>query len=125
MANSYYITNGTQIKERIVSPINGDLLQSPGKRVMMNKLNLIMQTGVGIATGQGSSPVVMLSLSIDGGETWTEEYQVSIGAGGAYQTRVEWWHLNSFYDGTIKIRFSDPVFVSIERAVITMDTAGY
>lgn len=125
VANNYYITNGTQIKERIISPINGDLLQEPGKRVMMNKMNLIMQTGVGIPTGQGSAPVVMLSLSTDGGETWTEEYQVSIGAGGAYQTRVEWYHLASFYDGTVKIRFSDPVFVSIERAVLTIDSAGY
>ena len=125
MQNQYYITNGTQIKERIISPINGDLIGAPGNRVMMNKLNLIMQTGVGIATGQGSSPTVMLSLSTDGGETWTSEYQVGIGAGGRYQTRVEWWHIDSFYDGTIKIRFSDPVFVSIERAVITIDAAGY
>lgn len=125
IANSYYITNSTQIKERIIGPVNGDMVGAPGNRVMMNKLNLIMQTGVGIETGQGSSPTVMLSLSTDGGETWTSEYQVGIGAGGRYQTRVEWWHLDSFYDGTIKIRFSDPVFVSIEKAVITLDNAGY
>lgn len=125
IANQYYISNGTQIKERIIGPINGDLIGASGNRVMMNKLNLIMQTGVGIATGQGSSPTVMLSLSTDGGETWTNEYQVGIGAGGKYQTRVEWWHIDSFYDGTIKIRFSDPVFVSIEKAVITVDSAGY
>lgn len=123
--NNYYVTNGTQIKERVISPINGDLLNKFGSRVAMNKLHLIMRTGVGIETGQGSNPVVMLSLSIDGGETWTQEYQVSIGSGGKYQTKVEWYHLDSFYDGTIKIRFSDPVFVSVERAVITMDTAGY
>ena len=91
----------------------------------MNKLRLIMQTGVGIVTGQGSDPVVMLSLSIDGGETWTNEYQVKIGGGGAYQTRVDWYNINSFYDGLIKIRFSDPVFVSVESALITLDEAGY
>lgn len=125
VANEYYITNGTQIKERVIAPINGDLIGAPGNRVMMNKLHLIMQTGVGIETGQGSAPVVMLSLSTDGGETWTSEYQVGVGAGGNYQRKVEWWNLASFYDGTIKIRFSDPVFVSIERAIITIDSAGY
>lgn len=123
--NNYYITNGTQIKERIISPINGSLIGAAGKRVCMNKLRLMMQTGVGIVTGQGSDPVVMLSLSIDGGETWTNEYQVKIGAGGAYQTRVDWYHINSFYDGLVKIRFSDPVFVSVESALITIDEAGY
>lgn len=125
VANNYYITNGIQIKERVISPINGNLINAPGSRVAMNKLRLIMQTGVGIPIGQGSSPVVMLSLSIDGGETWTNEYQVNIGAGGRYQTKVEWYHIDSFYDGAIKIRFSDPVFASIESAIISIDTAGY
>jgi hypothetical protein len=125
LPNSYYGTNAIQIKERIVAPINGELIGSPGNRIMMNKLQLIMQTGVGLANGQGASPVVMLSLSADGGETWTEEYHVGVGSGGNYQRKVEWWHINSFYDGTIRIRFSDPVFVSIEKAVITVDLAGY
>ena len=125
VANTYYITNGTQIKERVISPLSGNLINAPGKRVCMNKLRLIMQTGQGIAVGQGSNPVVMLSLSIDGGETYTAEYQVTTGAGGRYQTKVEWYHLDSFYDGVIKIRFSDPVFASIESAIITIDEAGY
>ena len=84
-----------------------------------------VQVGVGVPSGQGSNPVVMLSLSPDGGESWGAEYQVGIGQGGRYQTRVEWYHLESFYTGVIKIRFSDPVFVGIFSAAIDIDLAGY
>jgi hypothetical protein len=114
-----------QVKERILAPIDGSLAGAPGKRLMMNRFELIMQTGVGTATGQGSNPVVMFSLSPDGGETWGAEYQVSIGQGGRYQTRVEWYHIESFYSGVIKIRFTDPVFVGMFSATIDLDLAGY
>lgn len=114
-----------QIKERILPPIHGGMMNAPGKRLMMNRFELLMQVGVGIPTGQGSNPVVMMSLSPDGGESWGAEYQVSIGQGGKYQTRVEWYHIESFYSGVIKIRFSDPVFVGMFSGAIDIDMAGY
>lgn len=114
-----------QVKERILAPIHGEMMQAPGKRLMMNRFELIMQTGVGTATGQGSNPVVMFSLSPDGGESWGAEYQVSIGQGGRYQTRVEWYHIESFYAGVIRIRFTDPVFVGMFSGAIDIDLAGY
>lgn len=114
-----------QIKQRILGPINGSMFEMPGQRLMMNRFQLFMQTGVGLSEGNGSNPTVMLSLSPDGGETWGQEYQVDIGQMGRYQTKVEWYHIESFYDGVIKIRFSDPVFVSIHSAAIDIDSAGY
>ena len=114
-----------QIKERIIAPIDASIANAPGRRLMMNRFELLMQVGVGVPSGQGSNPVVMLSLSPDGGESWGAEYQVGIGQGGRYQTRVEWYHLESFYTGVIKIRFSDPVFVGIFSAAIDIDLAGY
>jgi len=67
----------------------------------------------------------MLSLSTDGGETFGAEYHIPIGAGGQYQKRVEWYHMESFYSGVIRIRFSDPVFVGMYSAAIDLDLAGY
>lgn len=123
--DTYTDLGDAQVKERILAPIDGSMFGAPGKRVMMNRFELIMQVGVGTATGQGSNPVVMFSLSPDGGETWGAEYQVSIGQGGRYQTRVEWYHIESFYSGVIKIRFSDPVFIGMFSAAIDVDLAGY
>lgn len=123
--NTFTDVGEIQVKERILAPIDGAMFGAPGKRVMMNRFELIMQVGVGTETGQGSNPVVMFSLSPDGGETWGAEYQISIGQGGRYQTRVEWYHIESFYSGVIKIRFSDPVFIGMFAAAIDADLAGY
>lgn len=122
---TYDDLGNAQVKERILAPIHGGMMDMPGKRLMMNRFELIMQVGVGTATGQGSNPVVMFSLSPDGGESWGAEYQVSIGQGGRYQTRVEWYHIESFYSGVIRIRFTDPVFVGMFAGAIDIDASGY
>lgn len=122
---TYDDLGAAQVKERTLAPIHGGMMNMPGKRLMMNRFELIMQVGVGTATGQGSNPVVMFSLSPDGGETWGAEYQVSIGQGGRYQTRVEWYHIESFYSGVIRVRFTDPVFVGMFAGAIDIDASGY
>lgn len=123
--SAYDDLGDAQVKERILPPIQGALINAPGKRVVMTRFELVMQTGVGIETGQGSDPVVMFTLSPDGGETWGAEYNVAIGAGGRYQTRVEWYHIETFYAGVIRIRFTDPVFVGMFAGAIDLDTSGY
>lgn len=50
---------------------------------------VLVQTGVGLSgSGQGSDPQCMLRYSNDAGQTWSNEQTASMGAQGAYATRV-------------------------------------
>src|SRR5690606_31683344 len=40
------------------------------KRIICDRFQLDMETGVGLSSGQGSDPQVMLQFSDDGGHTW-------------------------------------------------------
>jgi hypothetical protein len=59
----------------------------------------------------------MLSLSDDGGHTWSnQEIWRSMGKIGQYRTRLRWDRLGSFYNRSIKITISDPVYRTIIAA---------
>jgi hypothetical protein len=65
--------------------------------VYFDNLELLMETGIGLVTGdaQDTNPVVMLRWSDDFGRTWGPELQMSAGTVGAYQTIVKAWGLGS------------------------------
>lgn len=96
-----------------------------GKRLLMSKIKFALQTGVGIVTGQGSDPQIMVQYSLDGGETWSTERWIEIGRMGKYLINAEYWEMVSFYEITFKITVSDPVFCSLHTATIDIKEAGY
>jgi hypothetical protein len=101
------------IRERTTANIDSALLGAPpGKRVFMSRLELIVQTGVGLVTGQGSDPKILMAFSIDGGRTWSNERPGSLGVLGDYSIKVEWNGLGSFYNAIFRFRVSDPVFTA-------------
>lgn len=53
-------------------------------------LRLFVETGLGLPSGQGSDPQVMLRYSDNGGKTWSHELWRSVGAQGDYGRIVEW-----------------------------------
>lgn len=111
-----YTENGNPIiKLRDSSPIHGGLLGADGKRVTMNRLQLIMETGVGTPSGQTFDPEVVLQFSDDGGKTFGTERRGKIGKLGINHWRVEWHCLGSFFSRIIRIKMSDSVFLSIHR----------
>jgi len=86
--------------------------------VRISLLYLDMETGVGLQTGQGSNPMIMLQSSKDNGRTWSAERWTSLGAVGTYLTRVLWRRFGSARDYVFKIRMSDPVkFVITDGAI--------
>jgi hypothetical protein len=70
------------------------------KRTAHHSLQLDCETGVGLNTGQGSDPEVMLRWSDDGGHTWSNEHWSKIGKIGAYGHRTFWRRLGM----TLKLR---------------------
>ena len=86
-----------------------------GKRVRMPFFELDMETGVGLPTGQGSDPQVVLDWSDDGGRAWVSpSLSRSIGKIGEYQTRIRWDRLGSFYQRNLRIQMTD----SVKRVVL-------
>ncbi len=66
-----------------------------------------------VQNGQGSNPVLMMSFSDDGGNTFTSERTRSIGKVGDYLHQVSWLFLGSSRNRVFRFTYSDPVFLSI------------
>jgi hypothetical protein len=82
------------------------------KRLRFNSLELQAEPGVGLSSGQGSDPKVLLSWSNDGGHTWSNEHEATLGARGAYGARAIWRRLGVGRDRVYRVAMSDPVPVT-------------
>lgn len=79
------------------------------KTMFCSVLELLPQPGVGLISGQGDDPQVMLSISRDGGQTFGPERWESAGEQGQYKKRVRWLRNGRWRNGVAKIVVSDPV----------------
>lgn len=77
--------------------------------VIHNRLQIDMETGVGLNDGQGSAPIVLLDWSNDGGHTWSSQHPASIGRIGQYPARVRWNRLGRARDRVYRITITDQV----------------
>ena len=117
-----FTDNGTAIvRTRDTGPIHGGIFGQPGKRIEMNRFELLLETGVGILSGQGQDPKIVLSFSDDGGRTFTTVGAGTIGKLGEFQHKVEWFALGSFYERIIRLQISDPVYITLYSAAADMD----
>lgn len=79
------------------------------RRVIHSWFELLLETGLGLSTGQGQTPTVMLRYSDDGGRTWSSELTSSAGAIGDYPKRVYWTALGQARQRVYEVSFSDPI----------------
>ncbi len=116
--DDYYSDAGDAIKRLRSAPHTS----AEGRKVFCSRLNIDMETGVGLASGQGSDPQVVMDFSNDGGHTWSSESWASaggqVGGIGAYTTRVYWNRLGSFRDRVFRVSITDPVKVVFIDAFI-------
>lgn len=114
LRNEVYTDNGATI----IRELTGRHFEKDMDWVTVNQFILDMETGLGLASGQGSNPQVMLQYSTDNGHTWSEELWTTAGAIGTYRTRAEWWRLGRGRDFLFRVRLSDPIKVVIIGAGI-------
>ena len=120
-----FTNNGDTIRRvRTMSSISGVLIGQPGKRIQMSRFELILETGVGLITGQGVDPQIMIEASYDGGKSFDAGTWMKIGRLGETNIRAEWFSLKSFYDLVIRISTSDPVHYTIMTGAIDWRLAG-
>jgi hypothetical protein len=93
--------------------------QNTLKRTAQYSLQLDCETGVGLNTGQGSDPEVMLRWSDDGGHTWSYEHWKKMGKIGQYGYRTIWRRLGmttKIRDRVYEVSGTDPVKLAIMGA---------
>lgn len=109
----------------------GDVLRSEctsasvfdeNQTVEHNRLELCFETGVGLPTGQGSDPKVMLQFSDDGGRKWSNEKWRGLGRIGKFKTRVAFTRLGSPRDRVYRYAISDPVRRTLTNAILNGPT---
>lgn len=116
-----YTDNGTPITwERTTYHLSKD-----EKYLFCNNFQLVIQSGVGLVTGQGSDPQIMLQVSKDMGHTFGPEEWQSMGKIGEYNKRLLWAALGSARDWVFRVRGTDPVNVAILGARAEMEGADY
>jgi hypothetical protein len=82
--------------------------------VFHDRLEIVCDVGVGLTTGQGSDPQIMLDYSDDGGITWLSMPNRSLGPIGQYGVQVHWDRLGSSRKPRVfRAAVSDPVKVMV------------
>lgn len=96
---------------RVTQPIHVE-----HNEVKFNSVVLEIESGVGLVTGQGVSPLLVMRYSDDGGKTWSSELTASMGAIGEYSTILEWNKLGASRSRIFEFKVTDPVKVVIISA---------
>lgn len=86
-----------------------------------NSLEVDFHTGVGLTSGQGVDPKVSLRCSDDGGKTWGNEIQASLGVEGDYGQLVYWDRLGQARKRVYEVVVTDPVFCGINEAYVDIE----
>lgn len=102
--------------ETIERVLEGTVFFVEAKRVIWDEIELDIDSGVGLVTGQGSDPQVMMSYSDDGGKSWSSERWKSFGKIGEYMKRVVWRRNGTARERIYRFRITDPVKVNIHGA---------
>lgn len=91
--------------------------------IKFKRIRIDIESGVGLTTGQGSDPILMLRWSDDGGHTWANLKNMKMGKIGATKTRASLDRLGEGRDRVFEISITDPVKrVILGAAVDAVDT---
>jgi hypothetical protein len=116
--NLYYLDHAalTDAGSMLVREITTPQLFAGGEFRSVDRLTVELETGVGLISGQGSDPQIMLSCSKDSGRNWSSPRNADMGTQGQYRTMVNWTRLGRAKDLMFKIRVTDPVTTAITNA---------
>lgn len=112
-----YTDNGDTIIRERTSPVIWNALE----RLYFSSFQLDIDGGVGLATGQGSDPIIQFSYSKDGGYTWSDEIQIKAGKIGEYRTRAKKNRLGASREMVFRVRYSEPTKFNILNAHVEFE----
>lgn len=117
--DTYDDDGGTIIRRMTAPPIGAQ-----GERIITSTLQVDLDTGLGLAAGQGSDPQLMLDWSNNGGRTWSNEHWRSAGSLGDYTHRAIWRRLGMDRNRVYRLTMSDPIKAAWFRGYANLRGAG-
>lgn len=84
-------------------------LHADGGYIYLPEIELTFDTGNGLASGQGSDPILDFAYSKDGGRTYSNFRQYSLGLTGEFRKRIRVKRLGRSRQWMFWLRISDPV----------------
>ena len=87
-------------------------------RLFYSELQVDMETGVGLSTGQGDAPLLMMRYSNDGGHTWSNERTATVGKLGEFAARCRFMRLGAGRNRVWEISMTDPVKWCVLGAIV-------
>jgi hypothetical protein len=92
-----------------------------GRLAYHRALEIVVKAGVGLVTGQGSDPQLILEISDDGGQSFSPHDTASLGNLGNRETRVRFTRLGSSADRVYRCSVSDPVDMTVLGTMLDVD----
>lgn len=112
------------LRRRTTGMIQAKDLNLSADSLMMSKLYLDVEQGVGLITGQGERPRLMVEVSIDGGRSFPHVEWMELGQLGEYTLRTE-VDLMALGDSFVfRFNLSDPVPLTIKGAELKVKGMG-
>ena len=115
-----YTENGEEIIREVTAPP----ISAMERRVLMADVIMDVDAGIGLTTGQGSDPIAFLDWSDDGGKTWSNRIDATVGEIGEYGWQARWNRLGAFRQRSLRFTISDPVKVAILAAYASLEGAA-
>jgi hypothetical protein len=87
-----------------------EAVDNTGRPFSIAQVQLQMETGTNPVTGQGSAPVVRMSVSKDGGITYSPEISREMGSTGDYYSAISWPALGRYArSACFRFDISEPI----------------
>lgn len=104
-ADDYEEYGSTMLREFVTQPFT-----QLNNRLFFGNIELTVENGVGLSSGQGSNPLVNMEYSDNGGRDWSYILSRTLGATGEYLQRVIWRRLGrSPTNRMFRFKVSDPI----------------
>lgn len=108
----------TEWGQTMVSSVTAPAVAQDNELIPHASLELVFEQGVGVGTGQGVDPKVMLQFSDDGGRTWSNEIWRQLGKAGEFRRTALFNRLGQSRDRVYRYGISDPVRRTLIQAIL-------
>lgn len=112
-----YTDDGTTIQRIKTLPV----AFKEDKLIIWNKVYFDFETGIGLTTGQGSDPKVVIRWSDDGTKTWSNDHERSLGKIGEYKSRVVIRRAGRSRERNFELLVSDPIKFALKGAYANIE----
>lgn len=112
LSDTVYADNGQPMRRVVQSTT----IESNGRLIPHREFLVELESGVGLVTGQGSDPMMMMRFSDTNGKEWSNEQWCTIGKIGEYNARCRFTRLGRARHRIYEIAYTDPTMEIIYAA---------